>query len=95
MVEVTNRAHVDVRLPERPAAGVALPDRLGIGVALSAGAVPIPGPQGPTGPEGPQGPPGRGLEGIQGTLASPYDLPDNPELGDAWIIDGQLWIWKG
>lgn len=46
------------------------------------------------GPVGPQGVPGRGLEAIIGTLPSTGDLPIPAELGDAYIVDGYLWIYK-
>lgn len=54
----------------------------------------IPGPPGPPGPTGPQGPTGN-LTGIQGSVGSVWELPDNPEVGHAYIIDGELWIYNG
>jgi hypothetical protein len=74
---------------------VSLPGRYTVDVQPASGGVP--GPQGAPGVQGPQGWPGRGLEAILGTLGSVADLdtlPDPPEVGDAWLINGDLWIWK-
>lgn len=53
------------------------------------------GPPGPEGPPGPQGEAGAGVR-ILGSLDDPTDLP-NPasEVGDAYLIDGDLWVWDG
>jgi hypothetical protein len=53
-----------------------------------------PGAAGAPGAPGPEGPPGRGLEAIQGELPAYMDLPPNPVIGDAWIINGDLWVWR-
>ncbi|TVQ88650.1 MAG: hypothetical protein EA393_08425 [Bacteroidetes bacterium] len=53
-----------------------------------------PGPQGPEGPEGPQGNPGTGVN-ILGSLTDPSELPDDAEVADAYLIDGDLWVWDG
>jgi len=49
---------------------------------------------GPAGPQGEQGEPGQGLV-ILGSLPSSGDLPATGELGDAYIISGDLWVWTG
>lgn len=56
------------------------------------------GPQGATGPQGPQGIQGiQGEQGaglaILGTLADPSELPATGSDGDAYLIDGDLWVW--
>jgi hypothetical protein len=55
------------------------------------------GERGEQGEQGEQGPPGRDGTGvsIQGTLGSPNDLPEQGEVGDAWLIEGEIWIWDG
>lgn len=53
------------------------------------------GPQGPEGPAGPQGEAGTGVR-ILGSLDDPADLPTTgEEAGDAYLIDGDLWVWDG
>src|SRR5690606_6858622 len=53
------------------------------------------GPQGEPGPQGPQGDPGTGIS-IIGSLPSPEDLPTSGNtIGDAYLIDGDLWVWDG
>lgn len=58
------------------------------------------GPQGPQGergeqgPQGEQGPEGAGIR-ILGELDNPSELPPSGNLGDAYIIDGDLWVWNG
>jgi len=54
----------------------------------------IKGPQGEEGPEGPPGPQGTGLT-ILGELDAEEDLPVSGELGEAWLIAGDLWGWTG
>ena len=50
-------------------------------VSVVDGFIPVPGP------------PGGGTR-IQGELADPSDLPDDGnDVGDAWMIDGDLWVW--
>lgn len=57
------------------------------------------GPQGPkgdkgdTGPQGPRGNDGVGLN-IIGSLNSESQLPSNAVQGDAYIVDGYLYIYK-
>jgi hypothetical protein len=68
------------------------PRQVGVQVGRGGGGV---GPAGPTGPTGPPGVDGRGLEAIQGTLNDTNELPTSGmQIGDAWIIDGDLWIYK-
>lgn len=53
------------------------------------------GPRGPEGPEGPQGEAGSGVR-ILGSLPDPDALPGSGnEVGDAYLIDGDLWVWDG
>ena len=51
------------------------------------------GPIGPTGPQGPQGPAGKdgATMNLIGQLVEPSDLPPNAQLGDAYMIDGNLY----
>lgn len=67
------------------------------------------GPQGPQGPQGEKGERGEqgeiGPQGIQGktgaglniisNLSSSDELPINANNGDAYIIDGDLWVYSG
>lgn len=86
--------------PRVNARAVSHPARVGVAGVAPASGFGGPGPQGPPGEEGPPGPPGpqgvagRGLEAILGTLGSTDELPAEGEVGDAWIIDGDLWVWK-
>ena len=62
-----------------------------------AGPQGVPGPQGaegPMGPEGQQGESGTGVT-ILGSLNDPSDLPGNAEIAEAFLIDGDLWVWDG
>jgi hypothetical protein len=52
------------------------------------------GPPGPPGPPGPAGPQGAGVT-IQGNLANQGELPSEGELGEGWLINGDLWVWAG
>lgn len=58
------------------------------------------GPQGVTGatgsqgPVGPQGPQGAGVI-IQGSVPAPEDLPGSGELGAAYVVAGDLYVWTG
>lgn len=53
------------------------------------------GVQGPQGPQGDQGETGTGLT-VLGTLDEVGDLPEGDnDPGDAYLIDGDLWIWDG
>jgi len=53
------------------------------------------GPIGPEGPEGPEGPAGSGVT-ILGSFSNSSELPSSGnELGDAYLIDGDLWVWNG
>ncbi len=54
----------------------------------------LPGPVGPEGPEGPKGDPGSGVN-ILGSLASTAELPASGESGDAYLIEGSLYVWTG
>jgi hypothetical protein len=53
-----------------------------------------PGPQGVPGPPGPPGAPGEGLV-ILGTLDNVSELPLGSDPGDAYAIDGDLYVWNG
>ena len=52
------------------------------------------GPAGPTGPVGPQGPIGKGLT-ILGEKNNEGELPSSGNLGDGWLIKGNLYVWQG
>ena len=51
------------------------------------------GPQGAQGPEGPQGEPGTGVT-ILGSYSSPGELPASGNSGDAYLINGELYVWN-
>jgi sulfur transfer complex TusBCD TusB component (DsrH family) len=55
----------------------------------------IPGERGPEGIEGPEGPQGQVGPGISiiGSLSSSASLPVDGEIGDAYVIDSELWIY--
>lgn len=46
------------------------------------------------GVQGPPGPPGEGLQ-IRGGLADVSELPDDAEIGWAYVIDGEAHVWDG
>jgi hypothetical protein len=73
-------------------ASARIPTPPGIDTGLPAGPE---GPPGPPGPPGPQGPAGTGLEGILGELPNASMLPLHGEPGQAWIVGGDLYVWKG
>ena len=50
-----------------------------------------PGPQGPVGP---QGPAGTGVT-ILGSFDSPSELPPTGSNGDAYLVQGDLYVWSG
>ena len=50
-----------------------------------------PGPQGPVGP---QGPAGTGVK-ILGSFDSPSELPPTGSNGDAYLVQGDLYVWAG
>ena len=52
------------------------------------------GPTGPIGPTGPQGPIGKGLT-ILGEKNNEGELPSSGNLGDGWLIKGNLYVWQG
>lgn len=52
------------------------------------------GPPGPLGPQGPAGQDGLGLQ-ILDVLGSVADLPAAPARGDAYLINGNGWLWNG
>ena len=62
--------------------------------AMYASAGGEPGPAGPQGPPGPQGDPGTGVT-ILGSLDDPSELPDDGEIADVYLINGELWVWDG
>ena len=53
------------------------------------------GEQGPTGPEGQAGDPGAGIfvKGVYESLLALQEAQDEGEIGDAYVIDGNLYIW--
>lgn len=58
------------------------------------------GPQGPQGPKGPQGEKGeQGNDGtslnVLGTKESETDLPLSAEKNDAYLINGEMWVFDG
>jgi alkaline phosphatase len=57
----------------------------------------LPGDKGDTGNTGPQGDSGEPGITILGTLTDTSELPmppsENPQRGDGWLIDGDLWVW--
>ena len=59
-----------------------------------AGADGAQGPKGDTGPAGADGKDGTGVS-ILGTVASESELPATGNSGDAYMIDGNLWVWDG
>ncbi len=67
---------------------------LSVPFALYAQNSGTPGPEGPQGPPGPPGADGTSVT-ILGALDSPAELPDSGSPGDAWLIEGELWIWDG
>src|SRR6056297_1126505 len=67
---------------------------LSVPYALYAASGVEPGPPGPEGPQGPKGEDGKSVN-ILGSLDSPSDLPNEGDSGDAWLIDGELWVWTG
>jgi hypothetical protein len=60
----------------------------------SSGAVGSVGPQGAQGPKGDKGDVGAGVN-IVGTVATADDLPDSGEIGDAYLVGGDLYVWTG
>ena len=46
------------------------------------------------GVQGPPGPPGEGLQ-IRGGLSDVSELPDDAEIGWAFVIDGEAYVWDG
>lgn len=73
--------------PEGPAGPVGPPGTEGL-----RGEAGPQGPEGPSGPQGPQGETGAGLA-ILGSLGSIAELPGTGVQGDAYIINGDLWVW--
>ena len=67
---------------------------LSVPYALYAASGGEPGPEGPQGPQGPKGEDGKSVN-ILGSLDSPADLPNDGDSGDAWLIEGELWVWTG
>ena len=65
--------------------------------ATGIGATGATGIQGATGPRGVQGEQGASGVGVRilGTVDSVEDLPDDPEIGDGYLIDGLLYLWDG
>lgn len=63
----------------------------------------IQGPKGDKGDRGPEGPKGdRGLQGeagtgvtIKGSFSDESELPASGELGDAYMVNGSLYVWNG
>jgi hypothetical protein len=95
----TNAKHLDGKTAAQIAASVH--GQTGPqGPAGVAGAVGPAGPKGDTGAEGPggaQGPKGdvgAGLK-IVGTVASQSELPATGTTGDAYLVNGDLFVWTG
>lgn len=70
------------------------------GAAGAAGPQGIAGTAGPAGADGADGPPGPAGETgagltILGTLASPANLPQSAQLGNGYVIAGNLYVWDG
>lgn len=55
------------------------------------------GPRGPVGPIGPQGPKGNDGTGVKilGKFDDPSELPTSGNLGDSYLVNGDLYVWKG
>lgn len=78
-------------------------DKGGMGDQGPTGLQGIQGPKGDQGDQGPQGPKGdKGIKGdtgagvnIIGTLNNPSELPASGNTGDAYLIDGDLYVWTG
>ncbi len=78
-------------------------DKGGMGDQGPTGLQGIQGPKGDQGDQGPQGPKGdQGIKGdtgagvnIIGTLNNPSELPASGNTGDAYLIDGDLYVWTG
>jgi hypothetical protein len=60
----------------------------------AAGATGPGGPTGPQGPKGDKGDVGAGLK-IVGTVASQSALPTSGTTGDAYLVNGDLFVWTG
>lgn len=52
------------------------------------------GANGQTGPQGPPGADGTSVN-IKGEKPSIQDLPHNAQIGDGWLVKGDLYIWDG
>lgn len=52
------------------------------------------GANGQTGPQGPPGADGTSVN-IKGEKPSIQDLPHNAQIGDGWLVQGDLYIWDG
>ncbi|NMG39804.1 hypothetical protein GRZ55_11170 [Chelativorans sp. ZYF759] len=52
-----------------------------------------PGPKGDQGDIGPKGDDGSSVN-ILGTLANVSELPASGDIGDGYVIDGDLWVWN-
>lgn len=54
---------------------------------------PVKGDPGPEGPQGPKGDIGAGVN-ILGELTGEVELPPTGSAGDAYVINGDLWVWS-
>ena len=52
------------------------------------------GPAGPRGETGPRGEPGSGFQ-LLGTKPTAGELPGDAHAGDAWLVEGSVWVWSG
>jgi Collagen triple helix repeat (20 copies) len=94
-----NARRIGGRTPAQLAARMRGPQ----GPAGATGAQGAAGPAGPAGPQGPAGPKGdTGAKGdvgeglrIAGSLGDVTELPDSAEVGDAYLIAGDLHVWDG
>jgi hypothetical protein len=91
--EVAGRPGVRLGVAVVPAGAVGL-DQVSITPDESSFTTTEMGPPGPPGPPGPVGPQGAGVV-IQGNLPGQGSLPGSGELGEGWLIDGDLWVWTG
>ncbi|MBK6343811.1 MAG: collagen-like protein [Flavobacteriales bacterium] len=69
---------------------------LSVPYALFAEQSNTPGPQGEQGEPGPQGPPGADGTGVTilGSLTNVNQLPTGGEPGDAYLVNGSLYVWS-
>lgn len=91
-VAVTRGQQVGVSTDPESRAQVSTRDEQQV-AALNAGQKGLKGDKGDKGDRGDAGPPGpAAMAAIQGTISQ---LPPGGQFtGEAWIVNGELWIWK-